>query len=460
MDPDWEAGMWNGQGLVDLGPRGDAPYEVLEEGDDARIVRTPLGAVVKEGTAGSSIPHTLTHALEPTRESWNRFRAFLDPSTPQRRPAGWEEAADAFAARERVATFLAGSLYGWPRDWMGVEGLSYLPYDDPALLDEMVEHLTDYFIELWRPVLARTTFDFAYIFEDCCFNTGPLLSPEIYRRHYDRHYRRLVEFYHSMGVRYVMLDSDGKVDALIPAWLDSGIDIIFPIEVGTWLADPVDLRRRFGKGLRMIGGIDKHVIPRGREAIRAHLESRREVVEEGGYVALPDHRIPPDCSRAQFETYVEVFTEVFARRRKRRCRGARRATPRRRRAARCAVAKDATSSTSENANGERARLRRPLLKALRIQPVGRLYECLGAEDLAATLAPALAVGMARLFVGGKEDDGLGQAGDVARFDQRACNAVLDDLGRAVDVEGDHRPRGEQRLYEDARQALAEAGVHQ
>ena len=59
MDPDWEAGMWNGQGLVDLGPRGDVPHELLEEGDDYRVVRTSLGAVVKESTGGSSIPHTV-----------------------------------------------------------------------------------------------------------------------------------------------------------------------------------------------------------------------------------------------------------------------------------------------------------------------------------------------------------------------------------------------------------------
>jgi uroporphyrinogen decarboxylase len=195
---------------------------------------------------------------------------------------------------------------------MGVEELSYLMYDDPVLLEEILEHLANFWMTLMRPVLAKVRFDFAYFFEDCCFNTGPLVSPDLYRKHFDKYYRRLIEFYRSMGVPFMLMDSDGKVDALIDCWLDSGFDILFPIEVGTWKTDPVALRRRFGKRLRMMGGVDKHVIPRGEAAIRKHLEPLRPLVAEGGFIPLPDHRIPPHCSFEQFRTYVRVFKEVLA----------------------------------------------------------------------------------------------------------------------------------------------------
>ena len=98
---------------------------------------------------------------------------------------------------------------------------------------------------------------------------------------------------------------------MLPCWLESGIDIVFPIEVGVWEADPVELRQRFGRRLRMMGGVDKHVIPQGEKTIRRHLEHRRALVEEGGYIPLPDHRIPPDCSLEAFRTYLRVFKEVF-----------------------------------------------------------------------------------------------------------------------------------------------------
>ena len=61
----------------------------------------------------------------------------------------------------------------------------------------------------------------------------------------------------------------------------------------------------------MMGGVDKHIIPQGEAAIRAHLQRLRPLVEEGGYIPMPDHRIPPSCSLEQFRTYVRVFREVF-----------------------------------------------------------------------------------------------------------------------------------------------------
>jgi len=63
--------------------------------------------------------------------------------------------------------------------------------------------------------------------------------------------------------------------------------------------------------MRMIGGLDKHVIPHGEEAIRAELEPLKDLVAEGGYIPMPDHRIPPDCSLEQFRTYLRVFREVY-----------------------------------------------------------------------------------------------------------------------------------------------------
>ncbi|MCE9613860.1 MAG: hypothetical protein K8T26_06255 [Lentisphaerae bacterium] len=313
MDPDWEAGMWSIHGLTRIGPLGTIPWTVLEDTEEYRVVRTPLGAVLKEGKRGSSIPQHLEEALKPTRASWETFKRYLDPADPARRVAGWEAQAADVNRRERMTCFLGGSLYGWAREWLGAEAISYLAYDDPALYEEIIDTVSNHFMTLLKPVLEKTRFEFAYFFEDCCGNTGPLFSPNTYRKFYHKYYRRMVDFYHGLGVKYVLLDSDGKVDDLIPCWLESGIDIIFPIEVGTWKAHPVDLRKRFGNRLRMMGGVDKHVIPHGAQAIRDHLETLKPAVEQGGYLPLPDHRIPPDCSLDQFRTYVTVFNQVFGR---------------------------------------------------------------------------------------------------------------------------------------------------
>jgi hypothetical protein len=311
MDPDWETGLWDAHGLVRIQPIADQRSRVVVEDDCVRVVRTAIGALVKESKQGSSIPQHVEEALLPTRRSWKRFQRFIDPADPRRYVPGWEMAVERLNARHHLATFLAGSLFGWPRDWMGVENISYLSYDDPILYEAIIDHLATFFMELYRPILRLAQFDFAYFFEDCCFNTGPMFSPDTYRRFYHKYYRRMIEFYRGMGIRYIMMDSDGNVETLVPLWLDSGFDIVFPVEVGTWKASPIELRKRFGRNLRMFGGVDKHVIPRGKAAIRAHLEPLRPVVEEGGYIPIPDHRIPPDCSLNDMRAYVRVFNEVF-----------------------------------------------------------------------------------------------------------------------------------------------------
>jgi uroporphyrinogen decarboxylase len=317
MDTDWECHpdgggeIWNNQGLLGPEPRPDGTWETLSEDASTCTVRTPFGGVVQHSKLGSSISHVLTHDLEPDRASWQRFKRSLDPGDARRWLPGWEEKAASLAARQHATCFFGGSLYGWLRDRMGVEAVSCLAYDDPELFEEMIAYLCDYFIALNTPMLKKVQFDFAYVFEDCCGKSGPLLSPKIYRRFFDRHYRRLIAAYRDLGVPLMLIDSDGKVDDLLPLWLDSGFDIVFPIEVGTWRADPAALRQRFGSRLRMLGGVDKHVIPMGEAAIRAHLEPLRATVAAGGFIPMPDHRIPPDTSLEQFQTYVRVFSEVF-----------------------------------------------------------------------------------------------------------------------------------------------------
>lgn len=313
LDDDWERGMWGLRGLSTIRPVFHDPLTVIEETDSYRIVRHPSGAITRESKLGSSIPQHLKEALEPTWESWRRFKAALDPDLPERRidPGKLEAKAQELNNQQGTVCLFGGSLYGWARDWMGVEAISMLAYDDPAMYEEIIDTQANLYMRVTEPILKKVQVDFIYIFEDCCGKSGPLFSPDTYRRFYHRYYERLVRFYKDHGAKYVLLDSDGYVDPLIGCWLDSGIDIVFPIEVGTWRADPVALRRQYGKRLRMMGGFDKHLIARGEMAVRDELKRLKPLTEEGGFIPLPDHRIPPNCSWEQFKGYVKVFREIL-----------------------------------------------------------------------------------------------------------------------------------------------------
>ena len=312
MDPEWEPGLWNEHGIVQVGPIGDQQQAVLEDlGNGTKVVRSSLGKIERIRTDGTSIPTTLQYPLEPTRRSWNHFMKFFDTKYNERYSPDWETIADTRNTQDIVTCFLGGSFYGWLRDYMGVTNLSYLQYDDPDLLEEMIETIADHMIRLTEPMLNRMKFDFAYFFEDCCGSNGPLFSPKIYREIFDRHYQRLIRFYKDHGVPLTLIDSDGYVDPLIPCWLESGFDILFPIEVGKWGANPSDIRRKYGNHVCMMGGVNKHLIASDESKLREHLLSQKPETDRGGFLPIPDHRIPPEVSYHQMQRYIQIFNEVF-----------------------------------------------------------------------------------------------------------------------------------------------------
>lgn len=309
MDPDWELGLWSAYGLVNLAPIGNIEPCALEENEERRILRSTIGEEYVERKDGTSISHTIKYPLKPTRDSWQNFKTFLDDDT-NRFPDNIKEKAEEVFKEDRVFAFMGGSLYSWLRNWMGVEEISYLMYDDPDLLEEMVSYITDHFIRLTKPILKYTDFDFVYFFEDCCGANGPLFSPEIYKDIFDKHYKRILKHYKDHGIPLALVDSDGFSEPLIPCWLESGFDLFFPIEVGKWGANPTDLRGKFGE-IKMFGAIDKTYIYGPEKDLRQHLESLRPSVMEGGFIPIPDHRIPPEVSYEQMTRYIKVFHEVF-----------------------------------------------------------------------------------------------------------------------------------------------------
>jgi uroporphyrinogen decarboxylase len=88
---------------------------------------------------------------------------------------------------------------------------------------------------------------------------------------------------------------------------------MFPLEIGTWGADPIRYRRKFGNSLLMMGGFDKHILQRGPRDIAAEVKRLTPLVEEGGYIAFADHRVPPDVPLENYMFYARMVRQVWGR---------------------------------------------------------------------------------------------------------------------------------------------------
>ena len=298
------------------------PFEeaILEEDASTRVIRDRNGIVRRTLTVGAvgGASMSMDEYIDfPVKEpaDFKRIKKRLVAAAPERYPATLADLETGWKTRDFPLVLgrncAANGFYWRAREWMGTENLSYAWYDEPAMMHEMMEFFADFIIATSRPVLERIKVDFFTLNEDLSMKSGPLLSPETYRVFILPHLKRLVTFFRSYGIRYLGIDSDGDPTLLIPCFLEAGINLLWPIERASNVS-PVTWRATFGRDLRLSGGVDKRILPRGPAAVRRHLAELIPLIEEGGYIPSIDHTVPPDISWAQFRDYMDAKQALLA----------------------------------------------------------------------------------------------------------------------------------------------------
>jgi uroporphyrinogen-III decarboxylase len=295
--------------------------EVLEETERYVIYRHTNGIVtkaLKEGTT-RGMRSTMDQYLDfPVKDAddFAQLKRRYDPCLPGRLPPMWKQIhLPRWKARQHVLVLGQNcstlGFYWRAREWMGTENLSYGWYDQPALMHAMMAFIADYTIEVSRPILEEVAPDYIFINEDMAAKGGPLLSPRSYKTFIFPHMKRLVDFYKSRGVRYVLVDTDGNSEPLLPLLMDAGVDGIWPLERASDM-DPLAIRKKYGKSLRLWGGVDKRELAKDHQAIDDHLRELAPLVEEGGFIPTVDHTVPPDVSLDNFRYYVRRKLDLLS----------------------------------------------------------------------------------------------------------------------------------------------------
>jgi len=292
--------------------------------DGSRHVRGSNGVVTLDRPGAGSIPAEIDHLLKG-RASWEehykpRYRWSEQRVTESRVRVGeksvpWHDGGLAFlrsGQRDFPYGLHCGSLYGDIRTVLGLVGSSYLQVDDPGLFAEIIDTTGDLCYRNVKYALdAGATFDFGHFWEDICCRTGPLIHPRLFAEKVGPHYRRITDLLREHGIDIVSLDCDGMIDALVPIWLENGVNTMFPIEVGVWGASIAPWRERYGRELRGVGGLDKRVFARDRAAVDAEIERIKPLADLGGYLPCPDHRIAPDAEWDLVRYYTERMRREF-----------------------------------------------------------------------------------------------------------------------------------------------------
>ena len=269
------------------------------------------GVIVIEKPGNVSIPFEVDHLLKD-RESWETHYKHRIQMSPDRLSPEYLSSFQTTEGRTKPIGIHCGSLYGEIRNYLGVEGSSYLQVDDEDLFDEIIDTKALMQYELVEAVLKTGAKpDYGHFWEDICFKNGPLISPAVFARKVGPWYKKICDLLLRYSIDIVSLDCDGMIDSLIPIWLENGVNTMFPIEVGTWGASIEPWRKKYGRAIRGVGGMDKTVFAKEYKDIDVEVERLKHLVDLGGYIPCPDHRIPSDAKWENVQYYCEKMRNVF-----------------------------------------------------------------------------------------------------------------------------------------------------
>jgi len=284
---------------------------VVEERETTRVIMNADGLLAEVPKDGhDTIPHYLKSSIT-TPKDWAKVKEERFRRDDPARVVDVEALKRQHSSnRDYPLGVWCGSMIGKIRDMLTFEGLAYALADYPEMVEDMVETACLMVEDFLDQVLPHFDFDFASGWEDICFKNGPIVSPRFFRNVITPRYKRIHNRLKARGIDIWWIDCDGDVRPILPAMMEGGVTCLFPFEVNG-CAHPAELFSKFGKDLRIMGGVDKIEMGKGPAAIQAYLDTLVPLVERGGYIPFCDHRCPPNVKPEDYLYYLDLKEAMF-----------------------------------------------------------------------------------------------------------------------------------------------------
>lgn len=171
---------------------------------------------------------------------------------------------------------------------------------EPAKVEEFLESFLEWRMdELVKIVEAvGDVVDIFRFADDLGMNTGPLISPAMYKRFFKPRHKALCEYVKKYTNAFTCLHCCGSIYELIPDFIDAGFDCINPVQTDCANMEPARLKSEFGSEIVFWGGgcDTRGILTQGSpEDVRRDVLARLEIFSpNGGFVFCPIHNILPD----------------------------------------------------------------------------------------------------------------------------------------------------------------------
>ena len=194
-------------------------------------------------------------------------------------------------------------------DTRGMEQVMMDLIDNNPVFLRIMEARFDFYYEKHEKMLkeGRGLIDFAHIGDDLGTQTGPMVSMEIYNRHFAPKYKKYFEMVHSYGAR-TMMHVCGTVWPFLDRLIEIGLDVYDVVQPTTPENDIGALAKNFGDRLIFQGSVDvqKELAFGTVEEVKMEVRRRLELFPKGGFIMGPSHAIQP---KSPIENILTLYRE-------------------------------------------------------------------------------------------------------------------------------------------------------
>jgi uroporphyrinogen decarboxylase len=177
-------------------------------------------------------------------------------------------------------------------DLLDFDVLIYQMYDNPEIVDAVMDYTASYYLAVSRRIFEAVgdAIDIFFVGNDFGAQTGPLLSPGLFRRFIVPHLKRFVDLGHEFG-KLVLLHTDGSLRPLLPDMIAMGLDGIQSVQPYCAGMELGGLKRDFGQDLTFFGCVDTQALIEStpEQARQLTLDTLEVMMPGGGFVASPSH---------------------------------------------------------------------------------------------------------------------------------------------------------------------------
>jgi uroporphyrinogen decarboxylase len=161
------------------------------------------------------------------------------------------------------------------------------------MLLDIITEIYIHMVKSFLPAVGNAV-DLVLVCDDIAIQTGPLISPEVYRKLIKPRQARILRAIKESSPAKLVYHSCGSIHWMLGDIIDMGADGVNPVQVSAAHMETDRLKREFGGSICFWGGVDTHrVLPFGRPA-EVQQEVRRRIedmAEGGGYVIGSVHII-------------------------------------------------------------------------------------------------------------------------------------------------------------------------